>query len=100
MNAILKIVQKRKVQIPISNTPTIPHDCDTCEYLGNVEMGGVFWELYFHPADTMSRHADILTTFIARYGKDEKYISGLDGITRHPILALAFARKIVSDYTK
>lgn len=93
MNAILKAVQSRKVEIPISHTPTIPHDCDTCEYLGNSLYMGTLFELYYHDSSS-----DVLKTFIARTGKDEKYVSGLDGITRHPMLALAFTRKIVGDY--
>jgi hypothetical protein len=94
MNAVLKAVKSREIQVPISNSPTIPHaDCDTCEYLGNSLYMGTLFELYYHDSSS-----DTLKTFIARTGKDEKYVSGLEGITRHPMLALAFTRKIVGDY--
>lgn len=93
MNAILKAIKNRHVDIPITNTPTIPHDCDTCEYLGNSVYMGTLFELYYHDSSS-----DVLKTFVARTGKEEKYVSGLDGITRHPMLALAFTRKIVGDY--
>lgn len=96
MNKILNTIRKRKVvdTYPITALPTIPHDCTKCEYLGNSVYMGTLWELYYHP-DTNPT----LETYIARMGKDEKYVSGIDGILRHPMLALAFTRKLVGSLT-
>jgi hypothetical protein len=55
------------------------------------------YDLYFHnpPEDKDNPNR---MTFVARFGNDEKYISGYEFLGSNDALQVAFARKIIRDY--
>lgn len=93
MNVVLKALKNVNNPV-IVNTPVHSHDCDDCDFLGSVNHNDHIYDLYYH-----TNKKETYQTFVARYGNDEKYDSGMPFITTHPMLALAFVRKIVKDYS-
>lgn len=77
-----------------SEKPQHKHDCESCEFLGTFVDRKNVYDLYYHDSPTA-----VLRTFVARYGNDEKYISGIGFISAHYALQVALARKILKDYS-
>lgn len=94
MNATLKAISGYRPFDPSSDKPLHVHDCDNCLYLGSHARDTRHtWDLYY--CDQMG-----VPTYVARWGNDDKYDSGIGFITRHSVLALAFARHMSMQYGK
>jgi hypothetical protein len=83
----------------IATTPLYVHDCESCIFLGDYDDGTREYDLYFCP--TGGLHSN---SVIARYGENEKYLSGtrfaisflFEGEIEHP-LAVALMRTYQKD---
>lgn len=93
MNKVLKALRHEETRHFKNHKPQHIHDCDNCEFLGNVTIETRNYDLYY------CEQGGLHPTFIARYGRYEKYASGMILIDTHPALAIAFARKMIKDYT-
>lgn len=86
----------------IATVPIHKHDCDECIFLGDYNDGNYDYDLYFCPKGGISGNS-----VIARYGENEKYMSGtnfaisylFEGNLEHPLVVAlleTYHQKLIS----
>lgn len=94
MNNVLKAIKptlKNRVFAWEDTIPIHKHDCIECEFLGTYPDHRHYYDLYY--CDQAG-----IPTFIARWGDESKYYSGMSSVPQNNALSVAFARKIMKDY--